>query len=202
MQNHMPFNVMYDNNQFTYKGSAAGIPQQVANYAKGINYTDNSTKEFLDKLDAIQKPITVVWYGDHLPGLYDKNSMEKYNVVQHETDYFIYSNKYALSHNYGTKKIEQNTAITDPNSFIPIALKQMKQKVTPYYALLTKVQEQLPATAKNSVGNSEDLMVNQKGKQISSNQLTKSQRKIQKDYRLVQYDLTAGKGYIKSQINK
>lgn len=202
MQNHMPFNVTYDNNQFTYNGSAAGIPQQVANYAKGINYTDNSTKEFLEKLDAIQKPITVVWYGDHLPGLYDKNSMEKYNVVQHETDYFIYSNKYALDHNYGTKKIKQNTAITDPNSFIPIALKQMKQKVTPYYALLTKVQEQLPATAKNSVGKSEDLMVNQNGKQISSNQLTKSQRKIQKDYRLVQYDLTAGKGYIKSKINK
>jgi len=45
-------------------------------------------------------------------------------------------------------------------------------------------------------------MVDQNGKQISSNQLTKAQRKIQKDYRLVQYDLTAGKGYIKSKINK
>jgi len=202
MQNHMPFNVMYDNTYFTYNGTAAGMPEQVANYTNGINYTDNSTKEFLDKLDAIQKPITVVWYGDHLPGMYDKNSMEEYNVVQHETDYFIYSNKYALEHNYGTKKVEQNTAITDSNGFIPIALKQMKQKVTPYYALLTEVQENLPATAKNSVGNSESLMVDQNGKQLSAKQLTKSQREIQKDYRLVQYDLTAGKGYLKTKINK
>ncbi len=203
MQNHMPYNVMYDNNQFNVtNGKAAEIPQQVSNYAKSINFTDNSTQDFLDKLDTIQKPITVVWYGDHLPGLYAKNSMQKYNVVQHETDYFIYSNKYAIEHGYGTRKLTDSTEVTDPNGFIPLALKQMQQQVTPYYALLTKVQEEIPAMAKNSVGKNENLYVDSNGKQISTKNLTSSQRKLLHDYKLVQYDLTVGKGYSKSTINK
>lgn len=202
MQNHMPYNVIYPDSQFTYQGTAAEIPQQAANYAQSVNFTDTATKEFLERLDKIQKPITVVWYGDHLPGLYSKNSMKKYNIVQHETDYFIYSNQYALDNNYGTKKITNKTKVTGPNNFIPLALEQMKQKVTPYYALLTRVQEKLPATAKNSVGKSENLMVNQNSKRIYEKQLTKSQRQLQRDYQLVQYDLTAGKGYLKKQINK
>jgi len=176
--------------------------QQAENFAKSINFTDNSTQAFLDKLDKINKPITVVWYGDHLPGLYDHNSMTKYNVVQHETDYFIYSNKYALEHNYGTKKITDSTKITDPNGFIPLALKQMKQQVSPYYALLTKVQEDLPAMAKNSAGKSQDLYVANDGKQVTAKQLTKKQEKLLHDYKLVQYDLTAGKGYSRASINK
>jgi len=203
MQNHMPYNVMYDNNQFTVtNGKGAEIPLQVGNYAKSINFTDNSTQDFLDKLDAIKKPITVVWYGDHLPGLYAKNSMNDYNVIQHETDYFIYSNKYAIDHNYGTKKLTDSTKITDPNGFIPLALKQMNQQVTPYYALLTKVQEKIPAMAKNSVGENENLYVDSNSKQVSTKDLTESQKKLLHDYKLVQYDLTVGKGYSKATINK
>ncbi|MQS75379.1 LTA synthase family protein [Lactobacillus halodurans] len=202
MQNHMPYNMSYPDNQFKATGTATSLLLQAGTYSKGLNITDGATKTFLDKLDAIKKPITVVWYGDHLPGIYDKNSMEKYNVVQHETDYFIYSNKYALEHNYGTKKLNGSTKITDPNGFIPLALKQMKQQVTPYYALLTKVQEDIPAMAKNSVGKSENLYVNSKGKQVTYSELSKKQKQLLHDYKLVQYDLTAGKGYTRANINK
>lgn len=203
MQNHMPYNVMYPDNQFiAVNGKGADIPQQLENYAKSINYTDIATKAFLDQLDAINKPITVVFYGDHLPGLY-KNSMSKYNVIQHETDYFIYSNTYALEHGYGTKKLTENTEVTDPNSFIPLALKQMQQQVTPYYALLTEVQEKLPAMAKNSVGKNENLYVDSTtGKRVNQKSLTKEQRQLIHDYKLVQYDLTVGKGYSRASINK
>jgi len=203
MQNHLPYTTKYAGNQFKVSGTGAGKNnQQVASYAKGISMTDTSVRKFLDKLDQLQKPITVVWYGDHLPGIYDGASMKKNNVVKHETDYFIYSNKYALAHGYGTKKLTANTKYTDPNGFIPLALKQMGQQVTPYSALLTKVQEELPAMAKNSVGSSENLYVNSKGKQVSDNQLTKKQQKLVHDYQLLQYDLTAGNGYSKARINQ
>jgi len=128
--------------------------------------------------------------------------MNDYNVIQHETDYFIYSNKYAIDHNYGTKKLTDSTKITDPNGFIPLALKQMDQQVTPYYALLTKVQEKIPAMAKNSVGENENLYVDSNSKQVSTKYLTESQQKLLHDYKLVQYDLTVGKGYSKATINK
>ncbi|KRL44932.1 hypothetical protein FD29_GL001444 [Companilactobacillus mindensis DSM 14500] len=203
MQNHMPYLTKYANNQFKVSGKGAGKNlQQVKNYSKGINITDTSTQKFLNELDKINKPITIVWYGDHLPGIYDGNSMSKYDIVQHETDYFVYSNKYALEHGDATQKINDATQITDPNGFIPLALKQMKQKVTPYYALLTRVQEELPAMAKDSVGSNPNLYVDKNGKRVSSKDLTAKQKQLLKDYKLVQYDLTAGKDYSKSTINK
>ncbi len=204
MQNHMPYMNNYSDNQFSNTGSAISNKNrdQVNNYAKGLSYTDNATKEFLDSLDKIDKPITVVWYGDHLPGIYDGNDMYKYNIAQHQTDYFVYSNKYARDHNQGTTKITDATKVTDPNGFIPLALKQMNQKVTPYYALLTEVQEELPAMARNIDDSSSNLYVNEKSKQVKESDLTHKQKELLQDYRLVQYDLTAGKGYTQKIINK
>jgi hypothetical protein len=62
-------------------------------YAKGVSITDNSTESFLNALDAIKKPITVVFYGDHLPGIYTTAGSDSNNsLALHETDYFIWSN--------------------------------------------------------------------------------------------------------------
>lgn len=204
MQNHMPYVNEYSSNEF--KNTGAGVTDknrdQVNNYAKGMSITDVATKDFLNKLDAIDKPITVVWYGDHLPGIYDNNDMYTYNVPEHETDYFIYSNKYAREHNYGTTKLDDATQVTDPNGFIPLALKQMNQKVTPYYALLTRVQEEVPAMAKSISDNTNSLYVDKNSKEVDEKNLTSKQKKLIDDYKLVQYDLTAGNNYSKSTINK
>ncbi|KRN99920.1 LTA synthase family protein [Companilactobacillus kimchiensis] len=204
MQNHMPYTNKYSDNP--YKATGSGVTDksrsQVNNYAKSINATDASTKTFLEKLDTIEKPITIVWYGDHLPGIYDGDDIYKYNIAEHETDYFIYSNRYAREHNYGTTKLTDKTAVTDPNGFIPLALKQMNQKVTPYYALLTEVQEKLPAMSLNVNEESNNLYVDQNSNEVKGNQLTKKQRKLIHDYELVQYDLTAGNNYSQKTINK
>jgi len=205
MQNHMPYTNKYTDNPYKVTGSGISDKSRslAENFSRSINYTDNSTKEFLEKLDAIEKPITVVWYGDHLPGIYDGNDIYKYNVAEHETDYFVYSNKYARDHGNGTTKLtDKDTDVTDPNGFIPLALKQMDQKVTPYYALLTKVQEDVPAMAKSIDENSNNLYVGKNGVEVKDSQLTDKQNKIIHDYKLVQYDLTSGKGYSKSTINK
>ncbi|TGD23698.1 alkaline phosphatase family protein [Companilactobacillus suantsaicola] len=202
MQNHMPYTNNYTNNPYKVTGSGVSDSSrsQVENFSQSLNYTDNSTKEFLEELDKLDKPVTVVWYGDHLPGIYDGDDIYKYNVQEHQTDYFIYSNKYARKNGTGTTKLDDNTKVTDPNGFIPLALKQMDQKVTPYYALLTKVQEEVPAMAKNIDEGTNNLYVNEDGKSVDK--LTKQQQKIVDDYKLVQYDLTAGKGYTKAVINK
>ena len=204
MQNHMPYTSKLADNQFTNTGSAITDKnrEQLNTYAKGMSYTDTTTKNFLDKLDTIQKPITVVWYGDHLPGIYDGNDIYKYNVAEHQTDYFVYSNSYARQHDQGTAKLTDDTKVTDPNGFIPLALRQMNQKVTPYYALLTKVQEDIPAMAKNIAEGGNSLYVDSNSKEVKTNDLTKKQKELIADYKLVQYDLTAGNGYIKKTINK
>ena len=76
MQNHMPYNDWYSDNEFTVTNTDGAEPlgedetREIETYAKGVSLSDKATAEFLDELDAIDKPITVVFYGDHLPGIY------------------------------------------------------------------------------------------------------------------------------------
>ena len=99
MQNHMPYHEWYENNDYTAE-STTGTPlgddeqQSIETYQKGVEITDQATQEFLNELDALDKPVTVVFYGDHLPGIYSSASEDDNNsLALHLTDYFIWSNK-------------------------------------------------------------------------------------------------------------
>ena len=200
MQNHMPYlENYYRHNKYQVTGLAAtgSSKQNIETYTQGVHYTDVATKNFLTALDKVKKPVTVVWYGDHLPGIYGHVSMNRYGVRLHETDYWIYSNKAAAGHN---KRLAHHSLVS-PNDFAAMALAQMGVKVSPYYALLTKVYTQLPAMSlslngtdhNNTVHTGGTSFVNQHGKQVSLNH---HQQQLLHDYQLVQYDLTAGHQYL------
>lgn len=79
--------------------------------------TDQATIEFLNQLDQIDKPVTVVFYGDHLPGIYNTaNADQKNALALHETNYFIWSNK--DSGNQNRKLPESNAAYSSSNYFM------------------------------------------------------------------------------------
>ena len=153
----------------------------------------------LDQLDKLKQPTTVVWYGDHLPGIYHGLPMGKYGTQLHETDYFIYSNAAARKTNQN--RLTWQHRLVGPNNFAAMALAQMDVKVSPYYALLTKVAEDIPATSlptngtakNNSAHQGGTDFVNARGKHVK---LTPQQKKLFHDYQLVQYDLTAGHHYL------
>lgn len=199
MQNHMPFDDYYKNNDYSVSGTAYtnnSHKQQIENYTQGIHYTDTALKQFIEEIDKMDRPITLIWYGDHLPGLYNGDSMQKYGLQLHETDYFVYSNKYSRQQNSSLPK----TKIVSPNNFAAMALYKMNMKVSPYYALQTKVYTDLPAmtldsfnSAKNNTVNSSSEYVGDNGKLV--NNLNNKQKKIMHDYELLQYDITAGKQY-------
>lgn len=199
MQNHMPYDTQY------YKNYSKWLPTSVsegtdkgtvATYTTGLTYTDKAVKQFIKQINKIQKPITVVFYGDHLPGIYN-NSMAKDGTKLHETDYFIYSNTYAREH--GARTLTSNTKVVSPNDFMAMVAEQTNSKVTPYLALMTKVYEDLPAVSINTGQNNSTASLqftNSKGQVVKYSQLTKKQKRLWQDYKLVQYDLTAGKQYL------
>ena len=203
MQNHFPYNQHFYNEISKYqatKVSAGTDKSSVNDFATGIHHTDEAMKQFITAIDQIKKPITVVFYGDHLPEIYG-NEMTKDGLKLHETDYFIYSNRYAREH--GARNYKQKTAYVAPNDFIAMAAKQTNSKVNWYQALLTRVYEQLPvitedvqASGNVNAYNSNSRFITQKGKILKENQLTKKQKTLLHDYRLVQYDVTAGKHYV------
>ena len=146
MQNHMPYHEWYENNDYTAE-STTGTPlgddeqQSIETYQKGVEITDQATQEFLNELDALDKPVTVVFYGDHLPGIYSSASEDGNNsLALHLTDYFIWSNK--ASSSQGNKA--SDAAYSSPNFFVAQAADHMNAKVSPYLAFLTACGQQGP----------------------------------------------------------
>lgn len=207
MQNHFPYDQNYYDNLARYeavKVSAGTNINAVNDFTTGIHYTDKYLRQFISQLDEINKPITIVFYGDHLPGIYG-NDMKKDGVKLHETDYFIYSNKYAREH--GAKNFEYRTKYVVPNDFIAMVAKQTNSKVDWYQALLTNVYEQIPAmtmdTSASTVNafNSSTHFIGQSGHTVKEKTFTKKQKQFLHDYKLIQYDVTAGKHYTSKYFN-
>lgn len=204
MQNHMPYGDYYDNNEFLDANISEDLSDgerwNINTYTKGINWTDQETAVFLSQLDQIDKPITVIFYGDHLPGIYDTADMDKNNkTVLHETDYFIWSNSVSPSHD--TKVNPITTAYTSSNYFMPLAAEHMNAKVSPYLAMLTELQQEVPAMSRvigtnGGIGQGKATYLDHAGNNIKATALSAKAKRLLKDYKLVQYDQTVGKNYL------
>ena len=202
MQNHTPYNNWYYDNQFTEADTSANLSDEekasVDTYAKGAWYTDQYTVDFLNQLNQIDKPITVIFYGDHLPGIYSTASADQSNAISlHETDYFIWSNQASPAN--GTKLDAQDASYSSSNFFMSQTAEHLNAKVSPYLAFLTKLHEQVAAisTPAASGSKSDPTYLDSTGKQVSPDKLSLSAKQLLHDYQLVQYDLTTRNPYLK-----
>ncbi|MEX2804117.1 LTA synthase family protein [Streptococcus sp. H31] len=167
MQNHVPWSV---GKPADILASGEGFSESengaLTEYVRLLSYTDTATKDFLDSLSEVDKDITVVFYGDHLPGLYPDSAFTSDPSSQYLTDYFIWSNHEIAKLDY---------PLVNSSDFTAELLAHTNSKVSPYYALLTNVLE--------------NASVNKEG-------LTAEEEEIANDLRLIQYDITVGKSYI------
>lgn len=208
MQNHMPYHEWYENNDYTAE-STTGTPlgddeqQSIETYQKGVEITDQATQEFLNELDALDKPVTVVFYGDHLPGIYSSASKDDNNsLALHLTDYFIWSNK--ASSSQGNKA--SDAAYSSPNFFVAQAADHMNAKVSPYLAFLTEMHSKIAAMEPpvvnkiqgwDRIPEGQNIYLDQNGNPMSTDDFDKETKQLLADYKLIQYDITAGKNYLK-----
>ncbi len=208
MQNHMPYHEWYENNDYTAE-STTGTPlgddeqQSIETYQKGVEITDQATQEFLNELDALDKPVTVVFYGDHLPGIYSSASEDDNNsLALHLTDYFIWSNK--ASSSQGNKA--SDAAYSSPNFFVAQAADHMNAKVSPYLAFLTEMHSKIAAMEPpvvnkiqgwDRIPEGQNIYLDQNGNPMPTDDFDKETKQLLADYKLIQYDITAGKNYLK-----
>lgn len=199
MQNHMPYpKNEYLNNEFQIIFSKDFNPNEDVQrqYAKGLNYTDIATQNFLNSLDNMDRPVTVVFYGDHtsaafapiwknVPGVTN-------NIKAHRTEYFIYQNKKAKEVN-GTKNVSKQ--MISPIELTPLMLNQNNMKISGFYTMLTELNKQ-PAIL-NYLHNNKNLsFYKDENTIIKYNRIiNKEHKQLIDDYQLIQYDLTNGKQY-------
>ncbi len=203
MQNHMPYSDFYENNQFKDLDTSQGLQDtektNIETYAKGLSYTDQATQEFLSKLNEIDRPITVIFYGDHLPGIYPTASSDPQNTLGlHETDYFIWSNNASSS---AQNKLDDNSsAYTSSNYFTAQLASHMNAKVSPYLAFLTQMHQAVSAIsvpASGSGSTDEPVYLDASGDRMDETDLSEEAKTLLQEYKLIQYDMTIGKRYLK-----
>lgn len=173
IQNHSPF-IAGEPSDLTATGNGFSDDEntKLTNYSRLLTFTDTATQSFLESLSKIDKKITVVFYGDHLPGLYPESAFKNNPESQYQTDYFIWSNFDAPKLNY---------SLVNSSDFSAMVFEQTNSKVSPYYALLTEVLKKASVDKKALEGEAQE---------------------IAEDLKMVEYDLISGKGYLSKDFFK
>ncbi len=197
MQNHMPYTAgEYPNNHYKVKTPAVSksTKKQIESYLEGVHRSDVALGKLIKRLDASERPITMVLYGDHWPGVFTFVDAQAAAKVAHETDYFVYQNPAAKK--LAGKTPATTRAVASPSDFPALTFEATNTKVSPYFALQTAITKQMPAFANYT----RNTFVNEQGKTVKEKQLTAKQQALLTDLKYVQYDLSAGKNYLGKQF--
>jgi phosphoglycerol transferase MdoB-like AlkP superfamily enzyme len=179
MQNHIPFPDRYDDPAHV-TGPDGERLSQTGQYVRGISHTDVALTEFIGRLERSDERTVVVFYGDHLPATYPDSVFQANGKRRmHQTPFFVWAN-------FAGHDARQPT--TSPIHFMDLMLQRTGTAVPPYYALLQRLREQLPAMDSGMYVNGSDRLVPRRD-------LPARVVRLLHDYRLVQYDLSAGKRY-------
>lgn len=176
MQTHMPYENKYDKLPYVVQGDNS---LAVRSYLQDIAYSSEALKAFLERLDELPERTLVVFWGDHLPGIYsDAVQEENQGHLLHETEFLMYDNRHQLNNQQVT---------TSPFYFAADLFQQGRIQMTGFQTLLVSLQKELPAFEKG--------MYYQSGQWFKEARLNKKQEKLYQDYQMIQYDITAGKQY-------
>lgn len=180
MQNHNPYEDKYPNTEV--EASGAMDRTLLVNYIQDLIYSDQAIGDFIEALDTSEEKTMVIFWGDHLPGFYDNETISQNGkLVTHQTPLFMYTNFDENNDELGT---------ISPIYFVNHVLETAGLKVSPFHALLMALEEELPAFERGMYleRGSEELI-------SSRNDLSKSTLELLNEYEVMLYDLMTGGNY-------
>jgi hypothetical protein len=179
MQNHMPYADRYDDPVDVTTSDGEPLTD-LGHYVRGLSHTDAALEQLIGELRDSPERTVVAFYGDHLPAGYPA-SVHAANgrLGMHRTPFFVWAN-------FPGPVAPQPT--TSPIQLMPLALERADAPVAPYYALLDELRRHVPAF---DLG----IRIDAHDRPAPLGTLFPEAARVLHDYRLVQYDLTAGKRY-------
>lgn len=192
MQNHMPYNSgKYAKNTIEIEGLPLNSKTQLEVYTEGVKQADAALKSLIDKIEKLDQPTIIVFWGDHLPILGNNKSVYKEagfaqsdndllnDKLFSETPLVIYSN-------YDLKKRNLNSI--SPIYLATILYDMIGLEKPHYFNFLEKVYNEIPGLKQNAKFDKNQKFIQK---------LSVKQNKLLSDYKLLQYDLLIGKQYTK-----
>ncbi len=179
MQNHIPVDGNYSD-PIPVTGVDGGQAERISNYARGLSYTDDALADFLAGLRRSKERTVVLFYGDHLPGIYDGS------ITDQNPGLGMYTTPFFLWDSEGTPR--RQLPQTSPTQFLPMLYEMVDAPIPPYFAMLDRLRGQVSALEQGR-------MLRPDGEEIAPDDLGRPGRRALADARLVQYDFSIGERY-------
>ncbi|MFW6867776.1 LTA synthase family protein [Nocardioides sp. CPCC 206347] len=177
MQNHIPVDHNYDD---PIKVTGAGDNgKKIGQYARGLEHTDEALAAFLEKLTDGPEKTIVLFYGDHLPGIYgSKVKNDNAGLSLYRTPFLIWSSE--PGHN-----VARPVPMTSPSFFLPLLYDVANAPMPPYLTLLDQVHQHVPAIQQGR-------LLDTNGELVKESELDPEAAQLLTDLRLVQFDFSIG----------
>ena len=181
MQNHFPMAGSYSE-PITMTGlDDLDLKANAEHYARGLRYSDEALRRFVESMDSSEEKTILLFYGDHLPAFWPPEVRSANGARRmRETPFLVYAN-------FGDQQARR-LPTTSPNFFANQILEAADATLPPYYALLEELESEIPAMEHL-------MMIGSDNVRITEDELSPRARELLHDYRLVQYDLSVGKRY-------
>lgn len=180
MQNHFPSRGVYSDT-VPIAGLHGWAEEQVSGYVRGLAHSDAALEDFVAELEGSAEKTAVIFYGDHHPPVWPERVRAKNGGIRTlSTPYFMWAN-------FGLKTLPP-AELTSPIHFLPMLYEAADAQVPPYYALLARLRELVPAMESGRYLDSGKGLVPETG-------LSAEAARVLNDYRMVQYDLSVGERY-------
>ncbi len=180
MQNHIPVEDHYDD-PIGVSGIGGDQGERIGQYARGLEHSDAALTKFLADLKASDEKSIVLFFGDHLPGIYDSEIKDANSdgLDLYQTPFFVWNSE---------GNVHRPVPLTSPSFFLPLVYRVADAPVPPYLALLDLLHDHVSAMQQGRIITSD-------GAQTPESSLGLRSKRLLEDMRLVQYDFSIGSRY-------
>ncbi|WP_447646810.1 LTA synthase family protein [Nocardioides zeae] len=189
MQNHAQYGNKYDDVPDVGASDELRLGPSfdvaLGDYVRGLEDSDAALRDFLDALEQSDEDTIVLFYGDHLPGIY-ADTLRRINgdLVMHSTPFFAWSNR-------GNEPVDAGVASSA--LLMPYLYDVADAPLPPYVALLRTFHERVGSVFQGQV-------VTPGGQTVAEEDLDPEQQRLLEDLRLVQYDVAVGDRYVTDEM--
>lgn len=198
MQNHFPFTEgRFGENLIEISGLENEESKgELETYTEGLRRSDEALQYLIEQLDNFDRPTLLVFFGDHLPSLGTNKSFYKENgyitnektpnerLAMAQTPLLMYANFDMPNDNLG---------LVSPIHFSNLIFDYAGLNNSLFYQFLSELYKEIPVLR-------DELKVDKNGEVI--NDLTKKQKEMLEQYKMLQYDLLVGNQYSKDILFK
>lgn len=191
MQNHFPFTEdRFGENLIEISGlENEELKGELETYTEGLRRSDEALQYLIEQLDNLDRPTLLVFFGDHLPSLGTNKSFYKENgyitnektpserLAMAQTPLLMYANFDMPNDNLG---------LVSPIHFSNLIFDYAGLNKSLFYQFLSELYKEIPVLR-------DELKVDKNGEVI--NDLTKKQKEMLEQYKMLQYDLLVGNQY-------